>query len=71
MLHRLHAENAFITGIKNNIVYESVDELELPQTDNQDIKKKVHIFFNFVEKIRITLLFPLFEIYLLDNIRRR
>jgi len=39
MLNRIHADNVFVTRIKDNTIYESVEELELPQDDGQDIIK--------------------------------
>lgn len=39
MLQRIAAENIFVTRIKNNTVYESVRELELPEHKDQDITK--------------------------------
>lgn len=39
MLNRIKAENIFVTRIKDNTVYESFDELELPDDTDQDILK--------------------------------
>lgn len=39
MLQRIMAENVFITRIKTNTVYETVEEIELPDDRDQDILK--------------------------------
>jgi len=39
MLNRMQADNVFVTRIKNNTVYASVKELELPDDEDQDILK--------------------------------
>jgi hypothetical protein len=39
MLNRIKAENVFVTRIKTNTVYETIRELELPDTDDQHILK--------------------------------
>lgn len=39
MIARINAENVFVTRIKNNTVYETVAELELPEDTDQDILK--------------------------------
>jgi len=39
MLARIYAKNVFVTRIKDNTVYESVIEKELPDNDDQDIIK--------------------------------
>lgn len=39
MLQRVKAENVFVTRIKDNTVYESVLEKELPECEDQDILK--------------------------------
>src|SRR5680860_1331868 len=39
MLQRIVAENVFVTRIKTNTVYETVEELELPEGSDQDILK--------------------------------
>ncbi|MCO5267282.1 MAG: IS4 family transposase [Brumimicrobium sp.] len=39
MLNRIQAENVFVTRIKNNTVYETIQEIELPEVDDQDILK--------------------------------
>ena len=39
MLQREKAENVFVTRIKNNTVYETVEELDLPEETDQDILK--------------------------------
>lgn len=39
MLNRIAAENVFVTRIKTNTVYETVEELELPEGENEHIVK--------------------------------
>jgi len=39
MLSRIKAENVFVTRIKNNTVYEIIQELDLPDNEDQDILK--------------------------------
>jgi hypothetical protein len=39
MLHRIQAENVFVTRIKTNTVYQSIQELELPDKEDKDIIK--------------------------------
>jgi IS4 transposase len=39
MLKRVEAENFFVTRIKENTVYEIIEELELPENEDQDILK--------------------------------
>ena len=39
MSQRIKAENIFVTRIKNNTVFESLEELELPEGKDQDILK--------------------------------
>jgi hypothetical protein len=39
MLNRIAAENVFVTRIKSNTVYETVEELELPDGENEHIVK--------------------------------
>lgn len=39
MLKRVEAENFFVTRIKENTVYETIKELELPENEDQDILK--------------------------------
>ncbi len=39
MLGRINAENVFVTRIKTNTVYESIEELDLPDHTDQDILK--------------------------------
>jgi hypothetical protein len=39
MLQRVKAENVFVTRIKTNTVFETVRELELPKSEDQDILK--------------------------------
>lgn len=41
MLQRGKAENVFVTRIKNNTLYETVEELDLPEDSDQDILKWV------------------------------
>jgi IS4 transposase len=39
MLHRISAENIFVTRIKSNTKYKTVEELDLPDEDDQNILK--------------------------------
>jgi len=39
MLSRVKAKNIFVTRIKNNTVYEVIQELDLPDNEDQDILK--------------------------------
>jgi hypothetical protein len=39
MLARIHAENVFVTRLKDNTVYESVIQKDLPEHEDQDILK--------------------------------
>jgi len=39
MMNRIKAENVFVTRIKDNTVYQSIGEKELPQDKDQDILK--------------------------------
>jgi hypothetical protein len=39
MLNRIAATNVFITRIKNNTVYETIEELDLPEDKNEHIVK--------------------------------
>jgi len=39
MLKRINAENIFVTRIKDNTIYETVNELELPENEDQNILK--------------------------------
>lgn len=39
MLHRIQAENVFVTRIKTNTLYQTVQELDLPEKEDQDILK--------------------------------
>lgn len=39
MLNRIRAKNIFVTRIKTNTLYESIEELELPEDEDQDILK--------------------------------
>jgi len=39
MLNRIHADNIFVTRIKTNTVYQSIEELDLPDDTDQDILK--------------------------------
>jgi hypothetical protein len=44
MQHRIQAENIFVTRIKTNTVYESIQELDLPDAEEQDIIKVKLLF---------------------------
>lgn len=46
MLSRIRAENVFVTRIKDNTSYESIEELDLPDKTDQDILKDQIIFLN-------------------------
>lgn len=46
MLHRIQAENVFVTRIKTNTLYESIQELDLPDKEDQDIIKDEIIVLN-------------------------
>jgi hypothetical protein len=46
MLHRIQAENVFVTRIKTNTLYESIQELNLPDKEDQDIIKDEIILLN-------------------------
>ena len=37
MMHRIQAENGFVTRIKTNTLYQTVQELDLPEKEDQDI----------------------------------
>lgn len=39
MLKRIKAENIFVTRIKSNTVYQTIEEIELPVDKDQDILK--------------------------------
>ena len=39
MLHRIQADNIFVTRIKTNTLYQTVKELDLPEKEDQDIIK--------------------------------
>jgi hypothetical protein len=39
MLHRIQAENVFVTRIKTNTLYKTVQELDLPEKEDEDIIK--------------------------------
>ena len=46
MLHRIQAENVFVTRIKANTLYESIQELDLPDEEDQDIIKDEIVVLN-------------------------
>jgi IS4 transposase len=46
ILHRIQVENIFVTRIKTNTVYESIQELDLPDDDDQDIIKDEIVALN-------------------------
>jgi len=46
MLHRIQAENIFVTRIKTNTLYEFIQELDLPDKDDLDIIKDEIIILN-------------------------
>lgn len=39
MLNRVAADNIFVTRIKSNTVYETIEELDLPEGENEHIVK--------------------------------
>jgi len=39
MIQRINAENTFVTRIKTNTLYETLEELDLPENEDQDILK--------------------------------
>lgn len=51
MLQRIKVENVFVTRIKTNTVYETIEELEMPQTTDQDILKDEIITLNGTKAI--------------------
>ena len=53
MLHRIQAENVFVTRIKTNTLYESIQELDLPDKEDQDIIKDEIIVLNSKKAIEI------------------
>jgi hypothetical protein len=63
MLHRIQAENIFVTRIKTNTVYKSIQELDLPDAEDQDIIKDEIIVLNsnkaieMVNKLRLVCMF--------------
>jgi hypothetical protein len=46
MLHRIQVENIFVTRIKTNTSYKSIQELDLPDKEDQDIIKDEIIILN-------------------------
>jgi hypothetical protein len=46
MLNRIKAKNVFVTRIKTNTLYETVEELELPDNKDQNILKDEIIYLN-------------------------
>ena len=46
MLNRIKAENVFVTRIKTNTLYETVEELEIPDNIDQNILKDEIIRLN-------------------------
>ena len=46
MLHRIQAENVFVTRIKANTLHESIQELDLPDEEDQDIIKDEIVVLN-------------------------
>jgi hypothetical protein len=54
MLHRIQAENVFVTRIKTNTSYESIQELDLPDKEDQYIiKDKIIIILNSKKAMEI------------------
>ncbi len=51
MLNRISADNIFVTRIKNNTVYETIEELELSDEQNQHIVKDEIIRLNSAKAI--------------------
>ena len=52
MLNRIHAENIFVTRIKTNTQYQSIEELELPIATDQDILKDEIILLRGTKAIK-------------------
>jgi hypothetical protein len=46
MLNRIKAQNIFVTRIKENTIFKSIDELELPEGEDQNILKDEIIILN-------------------------
>lgn len=53
MMNRIKASNIFVTRIKDNTVFKSIEEMELPQDKDQDILKDEIIILSF-EKVAET-----------------
>jgi len=53
MFNRIKAENIFVTRIKENTIYKSIEELELPEVSNQEILKDEIILLNSDKAIQI------------------
>lgn len=55
MLSRINAENTFVTRIKSNTLYQSIEELDLPDTEDQDILKDeiIQLTSNQAKKVTI------------------
>jgi len=53
MFNRIKAENIFVTRIKENTIYKSIEELELPAVSNQEILKDEIILLNSDKAIQI------------------
>ena len=52
MSHRIQAENIFVTRIKINSLYESIQELDLPDEEDQDVIKDEIIILNSKKAIK-------------------
>ena len=52
MLNRIYAENTFVTRIKTNTNYQSLEELDLPKATDQDILKDEIITLTGVKAIK-------------------
>lgn len=66
MMQRNKAENIFVTRIKENTLYEQVEELNLPDGIDQDILKDEIIYLNSKkakEKVIDKIKFRLVSVY--------
>ncbi len=52
MLHRIQAEKFFLTRIKTNTLYESKQELDLPDKEDQDVIKDETVVLNSSKAIK-------------------
>lgn len=52
MLNRIDAENVFVTRIKDNTVYESIEELDLPDDTDQHLLKDEIIMLTSIKAVK-------------------